>query len=105
MAAVIEEGPVFRTIDRWGNVRAGSLSGNAIALIVKGCATRAGMDADRFAAHSLRSGFITEAANAGVQSRDIMAQTGHNSETVMLGYIQDAGLGAIAAVKAAFREQ
>jgi hypothetical protein len=32
-----------------------------------------------------------------------MAQTGHKSETVMRGYIQDAGLGASAAVKAAFR--
>jgi hypothetical protein len=33
-----------------------------------------------------------------------MAQTGHKSETVMRGYIQDAGLGASAAVKPAFRE-
>jgi hypothetical protein len=53
----------------------------------------------------LRSGFITEAASAGVESRDIMAQTGHKSETVMRGYIKDAGLGASAAVKAAFREE
>ena len=50
------------------------------------------------------SAFIIEAASAGVESRDIMAQTGHKSETVMRGYIQDAGLGASAAVKAAFRE-
>lgn len=102
-AAAIESGPVFRAIDRWGKVRAGKLSGNAIALIVKECAARASMDADRFAAHSLRSGFITQAANAGAQSRDIMEQTGHKSETVMRSYIQDAGLGASAAVKAAFR--
>jgi len=103
--AAIEDGPVFRTIDRWGNPRTKRLSGNAIALIVKECAPRAGMDADRISAHSLRSGFITKAANSGVPSRDIMAQTGHKSETVVRGYIQDAGLGASVAVKAAFREQ
>jgi ribosomal protein L35AE/L33A len=37
-----------------------------------------------------------------VLSRDIMAQTGHKSERVMQGYIQDAGLGAAGAVRAAF---
>jgi hypothetical protein len=31
-----------------------------------------------------------------------MAQTGHKSENVMRGYIQDAGRGASAAVRAAF---
>jgi hypothetical protein len=46
----------------------------------------------------VRSGFITEAASAGVEARDIMAQNGHKRETMMRGYIQDAGLGASAAV-------
>ena len=46
----------------------------------------------------------SDAASASVESRDIMAQTGHKSETVMRGYGQDVGLGATAAVKAAFRE-
>jgi hypothetical protein len=40
----------------------------------------------------------------GVDSRGKMAQTGPKSETVVRDYIQDAGLGATAAVKAAFRE-
>jgi hypothetical protein len=35
----------------------------------------------------------TKIASTGVESRDIMAQTGDKSETVMRGYIQDAGLG------------
>jgi integrase len=89
----LDSGPVFRKIDRWGKVQSKRLSGNAIALIVKKAATRAGMDSKLFAGHSLRSRFITQAGSAGVQSRDIMAQTGHKSETVMRGYIQDAELG------------
>jgi hypothetical protein len=40
-----------------------------------------------------------------MSKRDITAKTGLKSETVMRGYIQDAGLGASAAVKAAFREE
>ena len=47
---------------------------------------------------------IGQAANAAAGSRDIMAGTGHRSETVMRGCIQDAGLGTSAAVKAAFWE-
>lgn len=102
-AAEIASGPLFRAVDQWGHVRARRMSGKSVANIVKAAAARAGLDADLFAGHSLRSGFITEAAGAGVPSRDIMAQTGHKSETVMRGYIQDAGLGAMAAVEAAFR--
>jgi hypothetical protein len=40
------------------------------------------------AAPEKRGGFITEAANAGVRSRDIMAQTDHKSKAVMRGHIQ-----------------
>jgi hypothetical protein len=41
---------------------------------------------------------------AGIESWDSMAQTGHKSETVVRGTIQDAGRGATTAVRAAFRE-
>ena len=99
----IQSGPLFRGVDRHGHVH-GRLSDKSVALIVKKSARRAGLSAFDFAGHSLRSGFITEAANAGVESRDIMAQTGHKSEVVMRGYIQDAGLGAAGAVRAAFGE-
>lgn len=103
-AAQIHSGPIFRQIDRWGNVRARALTGQSVALILKAAAKRAALEARQFAGHSLRSGFITAAAAAGVESRDIMAATGHKSEAVMRGYIQDAGLGAKRAVSAAFGE-
>lgn len=97
----IKSGPLFRRIDRHG-VMHGRLSDKAVALIVKDAAQGAGLEPVQFAGHSLRSGFITAAALAGVEDRDIAAQSGHKSMTVLHGYIQDAGAGAMGAVKAAF---
>jgi len=104
-AADIHSGPIFRQMDKWGHVRERRLTAQSVALIVKAAAKRVGIDARQLAGHSLRSGFITTAATAGVESRDIMAVTGHKSEAVMRGYIQDAGLGAKRAVSAAFGEK
>lgn len=103
-AADIQSGVVFRQIDRWGNVRANGLTGQSVSLILKVAAEAVGIDPRQLAGHSLRSGFITAAAEAGVESRDIMAVSGHKSEMVMRGYIQDAGKGAKRAIKAAFGE-
>jgi site-specific recombinase XerD len=104
-AAGIQSGAIFRQIDKWGNLRERRLTAQSVALIVKAAAERAGIEARQFAGHSLRSGFITTAAGAGVDSRDIMAVSGHKSEAVMRGYIQDAGLGAKRAISAAFGER
>lgn len=101
----IKSGPLFRRIDKWGVMHDGRLDDKTVARIVKSAAQRAGLEPVQFAGHSLRSGFITEAANAGVEDRDIAAQTGHKSMTVLHGYIQDAGRGASQAVKAAFGER
>lgn len=101
-AAGIQSGPLFRPVDRYGHVRPGRLTDRAIALVIKAAAVRAGLEPSQFAGHSLRRGFITAAAGAGVQSRDIMAQSGHKSESVMRGYIEESGVQALAAVRAAF---
>jgi integrase len=101
-ASGINSGPLFRAVDRWGHVRGGRLGDKTVARVVKKVAERAGLEPRQFAGHSLRSGFTTQAAIGGAQSRDIMELTGHKSEAVMRGYIQDAGLGAMSAVRAAF---
>ena len=97
----IKSGPLFRRIDRHG-VLHGRLSDKAVALIVKDAAQRAGLEPVQFAGHSLRSGFITAAALAGVEDRDIAAQTGHKSMAVLHDYMQQSGRRAMGAVKAAF---
>lgn len=90
-AAGIHDGRVFRSIDRYGNVGV-SLSDRAVALILKSRTNRAGLDPQGFSGHSLRAGFATSAARAGVGEREIMATTRHRSATVLRRYIRDGEL-------------
>lgn len=91
-AAGIAEGPVFRSINRAGRVGAAALSAQVVALAVKEALTAAGHDASGFSGHSLRSGFATSAARAGVPEAAIQRQTGHKSLPVLRTYIRRGGL-------------
>lgn len=91
-ASCITEGAIFRSINRHSQVQPNAMSDKAVALIVKKLAEAAGLDASQYSGHSLRSGFITTAADCGVDERSIMKQSGHKSLVVMRGYIQDATL-------------
>lgn len=104
-AAGIQSGHVFRAIDRWGHVRAGGMDGQEVARVLKARAEGAGYtDAElsRIGAHSLRSGYVTAATQAGANDSDIMEQTGHRSSATLQRYKQLAGKGAQRATLAAF---
>lgn len=105
-AAGINSGPIFRSIDRWGHVSTGTepMQGNEVARIIKAACKVANIDPRKFAGHSLRSGFVTEATNAGANDGDIMEQTGHKSSATLRRYKQLAGRGAVRATLAAFGE-
>jgi len=92
-ASGITEGPLFRPVRRGGAVLPSRLSGRAVALVVKRSVLAAGVgEAARYGGHSLRSGLVTAAAEAGVQERVIAEQTGHRSMTVLRRYIRSASL-------------
>jgi integrase len=91
-AANVAGGPLFRPINRHGQMRARRLSGHAVATIVKRSAQAAGLDPAHFSGHSLRAGLATAAAQAGVAERVIMRQTGHKSLPVLRRYIRDGSL-------------
>ena len=91
-AAGIESGPIFRPINRHGQLAPARLSDKAVALVVKRCAQAAGFDPADFGGHSLRAGLATSAAAAGVSERAIMNQTGHRSVTVARRYIRAGSL-------------
>lgn len=57
-AAEIREGPIFQRI--WKDCAGPTLLSGSVATIVKCRANMAGLEGD-FGAHSLRSGFVTEA--------------------------------------------
>ena len=91
-AAQITQGPVFRSVSRSGHLRKGEprLTTVAVGLVVKRYAEAAGLDAASFGAHSLRSGYITSAAERGADLGRIMDQSGHRTPRAVLGYIRRA---------------
>lgn len=96
-AAGIAEGPVFRPVSRSGNVRGladnanpARLTTQAIADILKRYVRAAGLDATAFGAHSLRAGFVTTAAERGVDLAKIMEVSGHRDPRTVVGYIRRA---------------
>ena len=68
------------------------ISDKSVALIIKKYAEKAGLDASKYAGHSLRSGFATTAAEFGAEERNIMAMTGHKTTQMVRRYIQEANL-------------
>ena len=69
-----------------------NISDKSVALIIKKFANYAGLDAQRYAGHSLRSGFATSTAESGAEERNIMAMTGHKSTEMVRRYIKEANL-------------
>lgn len=88
--AKISSGPIFREVDRHGRVGSAALSGHAVAGIVKRAALRAGLDPMQFSGHSLRAGFVTSAAQAGVTTELIMRQTRHQKAETVAMYVREA---------------
>jgi site-specific recombinase XerD len=89
-AAGIASGAIFRSVNRWGKVGA-RLSAYDVARIVKRRAEAAGLDARMLAGHSLRAGFATQAALAGLDPIAIAEVTGHRNLNTLRKYIRAAG--------------
>jgi len=79
-ASQIKRGKIFEISDK------------GVALIIKKYANLAGLDAQRYAGHSLRSGFATSTAESGAEERNIMTMTGHKSTEMVRRYIKEANL-------------
>jgi integrase len=88
----ITSGPVFRGVDRHGNIGETRLGTRAVSRMIKAAVETIGLDAEGFAGHSLRAGFATEAAKHGVGELAIMRQTGHRSVVTLKKYIRHGQL-------------
>lgn len=91
----LESGPMFRPINRWGRI----VEGERVALwpqyvdkIVKKMMRRGGLDPKGYGAHSLRAGFVTQAALMGKTESEIMRHTGHGNNAMVRRYIRVAEL-------------
>jgi len=87
-AAGVTEGAMFRRL--WKHRVDNALSPAAVGEIVQRRAKLAGLEGD-FGAHSLHSGFVTEASRQGVSLPAIMAMTEHRAVSSVMGYFQAGG--------------
>lgn len=105
-AAGITAGPVFRPVNRHGTVLPRAVTAQVVALVVKravGAARAAALargnhalaeqlDPARYAAHSLRSGFLVSAAEAGAPLQSLVDQAAHASADTTRRYVARAGV-------------
>ena len=97
-AAGIQSGPLFRPVTRGQRIPqppylghpGPRLTDRAVADIIKGYCRLAGLDAALFSGHSLRSGYVTTAAERGADLARIMDQSGHRDPKTVLGYVRRA---------------
>jgi integrase len=88
----ILKGPIFRGVDRHGRVAQTGLSDRAFADIVKRAVLCAGFDPLQFSGHSLRAGFVTQAAANDVGLDVIMRQTRHTKTDTVMRYVREADM-------------
>jgi len=84
-AGRISSGPLFRSIDRHGNIGEG-LSDKSINLIVKKYVAMIGLDPAKYGGHSLRSGFATESGLQEIDERHAMQLTQHKDRDMFDRY-------------------
>ncbi len=88
----ITSGALFRRFNKGPKISENRLTDQTVALLIKEYLKLTGIDSKNYSGHSLRSGFATSAAEAGVEERSIMAMTGHKSTEMVRRYIKEANL-------------
>lgn len=71
----------------------GPLSGAGVHAVIRRRAVRAGFEpevVERLGGHSLRAGFVTQAARAGADHHSIMRQTGHKTPAMVTRYVRES---------------
>jgi len=87
----IEGGAVFRGVDQHGHMKR-RLTSQSVNIVVKARVAPHMERPDQVSAHSLRAGFITEAAEMGVAEHQIQRHTRHKSREALDRYIRTTQL-------------
>jgi integrase len=85
--AALVRGPVFRGIDRWGNLAEEGLHANSVIPLLRQALERAGIAAEHYTSHSLRRGFATWAHQSGWDLKSLMSYVGWKDVKSALRYI------------------
>lgn len=81
-------GPVFRRIDRWGQVSDDAMATGSVVPWLRSLFRRAGIeDADSYSSHSLRRGFANWAKSSGWDLKELMEYVGWKDVSSALRYL------------------
>lgn len=90
-ASGLTEGPVFRSIDRWGNLGDEGLHAGSFVPLMRALFRAAGVPApDNYSSHSLRRGFATWANSSGWDLKMLMEYVGWKDVRSAMRYIDAA---------------
>lgn len=99
--AALVRGPVFRGIDRWGNLGERGLHANSVIPLLRDALERSGIPAQAYTSHSLRRGFATWAHHNGWDLKSLMSYVGWKDMKSAMRYVEVTpfmtGLGDAAA--------
>jgi integrase len=85
--AGMASGPVFRRVDRWGNVGKGGMNPESLVKVLQQTLQRAGIQGKQYTTHSLRRGFATWAAANGWDIKALMLYVGWKDMKSAIRYI------------------
>jgi integrase len=85
----IRAGSIFRRVTKNGKILPARLSAEAVACVLKKRVQAIGHPPGKYSGHSLRSGFVTEAAKMDLPMWRIRRQTGHLSDSILERYIRE----------------
>lgn len=88
--AGLAHGPVFRKLDRWGNLGDAPLNSNSLIGLLRRMLERAQVPAALYTGHSLRRGFATWATANGWELKSLMSYVGWKDAKSALRYIDAA---------------
>ncbi|MCM5618981.1 tyrosine-type recombinase/integrase, partial [Xanthomonas hortorum] len=87
-AADLQEGPVFRAVNQWGQVSAEGLHPNSLVRLLRELLTSAGFaDAGLHSSHSLRRGFASWANDQGWDMKALMEYVGWRDVQSAMRYL------------------
>jgi integrase len=83
-------GPLFLRCDKSAAISDGALSPDSVCRVLQRLLDSVGIPSREYGAHSMRSGMITAAHEAGANLRAIMDRTGQKSVATVMRYIKPA---------------
>jgi len=86
--AGFDRGPLFRKLTPQGRITPKPMSDRGVAIVVQTRAAAAGYDPALFGGHSLRAGFLTEAARQGASVFKMREVSRHKSMEVLSDYVR-----------------